>query len=225
MGRPDFSDYVVHFTSDRPPLGIDHPNNKDDERLREIARLNAKQRLTLILRDRYIRTTPTPWLNVPACCFIECTWPSLMDNAHKYSPYAIGFSKKYIFNKGGGPAIYMRPDVYLDQQNFVTSKAQGYASSEKFAAFMVPFVRAYSEKEYKHTYWKDQDAVDHTREREWRMPAALEDFTNDDIAFIMVADNEDIVYFQDLRGDIPYDRFLVAKTCEQAERLLAAQVV
>ena len=129
MGRPDFSDYVVHFTSDRPPLGIDHPNNKDDERLREIARLNAKQRLTLILRDRYIRTTPTPWLNVPACCFIECTWPSLMDNAHKYSPYAIGFSKKYIFNKGGGPAIYMRPDVYLDQQNFVTSKAQGYAYS------------------------------------------------------------------------------------------------
>lgn len=224
MSRSDFSDYVVHFTSDRPPLGLTNPANQEDETLQELARLDAKQRLTLILRDRYIIPTPTPWLNVRAVSFTECTWPSLMDNAGHYSPYAIGFSKEFLFNRGGGPAIYLRPDVYMEQQNFITSRMQGYAYSERFAAFLVPFVPLYADGNFKETHWSNQDCIDHTREREWRVPTAVQGFSNDDIAFIMVANNEDIDYFKELRGDIGDEKFLVAKTCEQAERLLAASV-
>lgn len=59
MPRPDFSDYVVHFTKDAQPLG----GSKDEtmvQRLGDIASLSAEKRLVRILNEKTIVATPMP---------------------------------------------------------------------------------------------------------------------------------------------------------------------
>jgi len=58
MPRPDFSDYVAHFTKDTPPIGTrDHLN---DDSIKAI-KGDAFQRLVSILMSKKILATPMPW--------------------------------------------------------------------------------------------------------------------------------------------------------------------
>lgn len=50
-----------------------------------------------------------PWIGKHnAVCFTECPWASLITHTHQYSSYGIGFTKNFIFSKGGGPVYYVR---------------------------------------------------------------------------------------------------------------------
>lgn len=106
--RPDFSDYVVHFTKEGLPLIKEGEGQLPDD----IAKLSSYERVHKILEDKKIVATTMPWTKARAVCFTECTWMSLLDHAERYSPYGIGFHKAFIFAAGGGPAIYLKPDLY-----------------------------------------------------------------------------------------------------------------
>src|SRR5581483_7250810 len=112
MPRPDFSEYVVHFTKSARPFGLARAGAPRVPGLTEIGALSAYERLVAMLQQGVIRATNMPWTDKPCVCFTECVWGSLLDHALRYSHYGIGFHKKALFAAGGGPAIYMRQDLF-----------------------------------------------------------------------------------------------------------------
>src|SRR5258708_39476114 len=115
MDRSAFSKAVVHFTMD----GLLFRAQTNPEDPADIAPLSAKERLFALLTQRRIRATRMPWTNKLAVCFTECTWPSLLGHAERYSPYGLGFEKAFIFATGGGPAIYLPPHLLERQKTHV----------------------------------------------------------------------------------------------------------
>jgi len=77
MPRPDFSDYVVHFTKRWPPLGLSGAKTPVAG-LAEIAGMSAYDRLMAILESGVVRATNMPHTDRPCVCFTECVWGSLL---------------------------------------------------------------------------------------------------------------------------------------------------
>lgn len=180
MARPDFSEYVAHFTKEASPWA----GGREDAPavVAEIAPLSALDRLLKILRDRRIHATPMPYTGKPAVAFTECVWASLLAHADTYSPYGIGFTKDYLFRHGGGPVFYMRQDIYNAQR-----EQQGF--HDDLWPFITPFVPDYASQEHIAEYW-NRPTIDYTQEREWRVPRDLE-FDYGDVAFVVVDNNAD----------------------------------
>lgn len=123
----------------------------------------------------------------------------MIEHTKQYSPYGIGFNKKFIFVAGGAPVYYVRAD-YFNHQNW----------SDYALTFVTPFWPHYAAKrEQRELGFK---ICDYTHEREWRVPHDLE-FEYSDIEFIVLKNYEDMAKL--LR--IPASEFLV-----EAENLLKA---
>jgi hypothetical protein len=109
-----------------------------------------------------------------AVCFTECVWESLTEIAEaQYSPYGVVFNKKAIFDRGGGPALYVRGDLF---------KAHDAAIPKEVLPFVVPFDP--------EAVIKPEVPQDWVHEREWRLPV---DFTFDysDIQYVIVKTLDD----------------------------------
>ena len=152
----DYSPLLVHLVRDQSfsaPQLI-----KDSHPLIAFAETPAKERLFNILTSRKIFGSPMPWVeNHPeAVCFTECVWRALVRHTNAYSCYGLVFNKKLIFDRGGGPALYVRGD-HVDPilANF----------PEDQQAFVTPF-----DPESK---LKEGVRLDFLHEREWRLPGSL----------------------------------------------------
>ena len=132
-----------------------------------------------ILEQGVIRATNMPWTNRPCVCFTECVWGSLLDHAQNYSSYGLGFHKETLFKAGGGPAFYMRQDLF-----------QAATWPEEVFPFITPFVPEYAPVEHRDEYWSSRAPCDYTNEREWRIPHDFE-FDLTEVEFITVARYED----------------------------------
>ena len=121
--RPDFSEYVVHFTRDEIP--------------KSTGSLSAKDRLFQILAECCVKASVMAWTNRSAVCFTECTWASLLDHANRYSRYGLGFSKAYLFRHGGAPAIYLPPGLMEHQKRHVGTGKQPF--DPVLFSFVTPF--------------------------------------------------------------------------------------
>lgn len=106
MPRIDHTYYLAHFT--KPSEKNPKPGIKSE---------SALSNLISILRDKTIKKSAIPWTGVPAVCFTECPWNSLLKHAEAYSPYGIGFNKPYVYMKGGNPVFYANPDIFTSQEN------------------------------------------------------------------------------------------------------------
>ena len=216
--RPDFSDLVAHFTKDAQPYGADE--HDDDGALSGITG-NACDRLVSILEQRRIIATPMPWTNRRAVAFTECPWWSLMDHARRYSPCGVGFTKAHLFAAGGGPAIYLRPDLHKKQgDNFVHRDNPSWRGFDPaLYAFVTPFAPFYAPDAYLNEHWQGRPPVDFAHEREWRVP---HDFTfeYDQVQFVVVDRYEDVARFpRELKDAIGRDKFLMMDVYRQIERL------
>jgi len=173
---PDYSPLAVHFTRepDRRMVGDVYIN--DSHPLFPYKNKKAIERLINILESNTIHASPMPFLpsNREAVCFTECPWNALIGHAERYSPYGVVFSKRLIFEKGGGPALYIRGDIQkLTQQNI----------PKEIVPFLAPF---------------DPDGVmnppiklDWLHEREWRLPKSLV-FDWKDIEYVIVESTQDV---------------------------------
>lgn len=214
MKRPDFSEYVVHFTKDALPRCA--TRRKKDKRIANIAKQNAKERLFSILKEQQIYATIMPWTDNPAICFTECTWSSLLIHANKYSCYGIGFKKSFLFNNGGGPVIYLRQDLWLKQKELIGNGKQFF--HPRLGAFITPFNPDYASDAYKKEYWKDTP-IDYTHEREWRVPDNL-NFNYIDIDFIIVNNHADTAGLDiTIRNSINQDKWLFMANYKQIEEI------
>jgi hypothetical protein len=144
--RPDFSDYVGHFCKAAAPFVLDSVPTDSPT----VTASSAFDRLISILTMQRILATPMPWTKRHAVAFTECPWGSLVDHSNKYSPFGVGFSKSHIFAAGGGPALYLRPDLTEKQQNEFQHK--GYPDRKGFHshlwAFVTPFVPSYAPQSF-----------------------------------------------------------------------------
>ena len=211
--RPDFSDYVVHFTKNAAPFSA---KTETMAALKKIAPQTAKERLYSILKTGKLFATRMPWTNQPAICFTECTWSSLLDHAGNYSRYGLGFSKSYLFSRGGGPAIYLAPGLLEHQRRHAGSSPPFHPN---VWAFMTPFCPPYAPKRYKDKFWNKSKSIDYSHEREWRVPHDL-DFRLKDVAFVIVASYEDMAKAPKLLKDnIGRENWLLMDNYEKIERL------
>jgi len=164
----DYSPLVVHFTKSSRMVCDNLIVGGDP--LFEYKQSNAKERLMSILEERKIFDSPMPFLPLQprAVCFTECIWDGLASLSDQYSPYGIVFSKRMIFDLGGGPALYVRGDAMAVDGNQIPVRLH---------PFIAPF---------------DPDAaikpgvpLDWLHEREWRLPKSLE-FSFANIEYVLV---------------------------------------
>lgn len=204
FNRPDFSNYLAHFTSNRPALVIDKDNPG-----RAYERMSALERLVSILQVQCITASYLHWARRrKAVCFTECPWSSLLDHARRYSSYGIGFNKPLIFAAGGSPVYYVRPDHWELQE-----------WNENVQAFVTPFWPQYRPRDLRENRYLNGQDVDYSHEREWRVP---HDFTFEyrQIEFVIVDTYQDIEAIPvEVRNSIGHNKFLVMDMYRNIERL------
>jgi hypothetical protein len=216
MPRPDFSDYVAHFTKDAPPFG--YKENADDGSIKAV-KGGAYDRLISILKSQKILSTPMAWTNRRAVAFTECPWGSLLDHTKQYSPFGVGFTKAHLFAAGGGPAIYLRPHMHENQQDFRSETNPDWRGLHpEIYAFVTPFCPAYAPKPYKDKHWK-RSPVDYSHEREWRVPHDFS-FELSQVQFVVVPDYEAVAHFpKPLKDAIGREKFIMISVYSQIEKL------
>ena len=216
LTRPDFSDFVAHFTKDAQPLGKNEPQIKGD----------AATRLVSILNSKTITATRMPWTNREAVAFTECPWGSLMSHTKQYSPFGIGFTKPHLFAAGGGPAIYLRADLHEKQGEFChkdNTTLKGF--HQDLYAFVTPFSPPYAPTEYRETYWKDHKPIDYSHEREWRVPHDFR-FDYDGIQFVVLPSYEEMAKFpRKLKDAIGRGKFILVDVYAQIEKLWPVHLI
>ncbi|MFQ2645988.1 abortive infection system antitoxin AbiGi family protein [Aeromonas caviae] len=203
MDRPDFSNYLGHFTTGRQPFSKAQNNPTI-----EFKGVKPIDRLENILKTKKILASRLPWNNKDAVCLTECPWGSLLAHAKTYSPYGVGFTKEFVFSKSGGPAFYVRADVY-DKQTWEDSVHR----------FVTPFWPSYRPADLKnYGRMRDRD-IDYSHEREWRVPCDLE-FEYEDIAFVVLKDYRDMAKFpKSLKDNIGRHKFLLMENYQNIEKL------
>lgn len=205
MNRPDFSNYLAHFTSNGEPKGGLENNPIADKSL-----MSAKERLINILREKKILSSLMPWTGVPAVCFTECPWNSLIAHTTRYSPYGIGFDKSFVFSRNGSPALYIRPDHYAEQM-----------SDGKFTKHLWPFITTFA-PHYRPQRMKDKYPMpdcDYSHEREWRVPHDFP-FDYNNIKFVILQNYQDMDEFpKELKDAIGHDKFILMDNYKKIEEL------
>ena len=164
----DYSPLLVHFTRDRKLTTANLIADTDP--LFPFLNSSGFEKLQNILRTSTIYGSPMPFLfeNPRAVCFTEGIWEALVDLSDRYSPYGLVFSKRLIFRKGGGPALYVRGDML---------KSSMGSLPRELGPMIAPF---------------DPEGVlvkgttlDWLHEREWRLPEQLE-FQDGDLEYLIV---------------------------------------
>lgn len=171
--RTDYSRYAVHFTRDRGLTAPDlisatHP-------VHPFQTQTAFDRLKNIISSQVIYGTPMPWLpnNPQAVCFTECVWESLVEMADSYSSYGLVFNKRTLYQRGGGPALYLRGDALT-------------ALNVTIPPLIEPLITPFDP----YATIKEGVALDWLHEREWRVPGDFS-FQDRDVEFIIVKTLED----------------------------------
>jgi len=214
MPRPDFSEYVAHFTKDADPIAT--KEHGDDASLKGI-KGSAKDKLISILQAKKIAATPMPWTGRHAVAFTECPWGSLLDHTKQYSAYGLGFKKSHLFAAGGGPAIYLRPHLHESQ------KLKGFDS--ELYAFITPFIPPYAPATYRNKHWNGKKPIDYSHEREWRVP---HDFTFllPQVAFVIVPNYDVVAKFPAaLKDGIGRNNFIMIENYSQIEKLWPVHIL
>lgn len=200
--RPDFSNFLGHFTTNRRPVGKNDPHNPVKDKMNQ----HALNRLISILQEKKIIASTMPWTGKHAVCLTECPWSSLLDHTKNYSPYGLGFNKQFIFSRNGSPVFYVRADQYEKQQ-----------WHEHLKAFVTPFWPAYRPKTINNK--KTFTTCDYTHEREWRVPHDLL-FEYRHLEFIVLDKYEDMAKFpKELKDAIGREKFLLMDNYRMVETL------
>lgn len=201
--RPDYSDFLAHFTNDRKPC-----SDAKSNATAHVVGMSAKDRLIAILNAQTILASRLPWNSRDAVCLTECPWGSLLDHAKRYSPYGIGFNKAFIFGTGGGPAYYVRADHYQNQH-----------WDDSVHTFVTPFWPSYRPTKLRKNGVLGDKNVDYSHEREWRVPHELK-FNYSHIEFVILNTYEDMAQFPgNLKDSIGREKFLLMENYKQIEKI------
>lgn len=175
--RPDFSEYLSHFTKDG-----DFCNVKQNTDIDNFKTMTAFEKLCSILQMREIKASSMPWTGTFGICFTECPWSSLLAHTNQYSSYGIGFTKEFIYKHGGSPVFYMRFKLL----NAIQKNIKDNQTKQNLLKLLTPYSPNFDTDYAKQKHPR----VDYTHEREWRMSNNLH-FEYNDIAFLLLKKHED----------------------------------
>ena len=195
----DYSPFLIHLTRDTGD-GLGRITGeallRPDHDLYQFVQSTAFEKLLAILQTQSIKAAPQPDLpNKPqAACFSETVWGSIGTLTGNFSSYGIGFNKKVIFDRGGGPVLYTRGDIVQ-------------ALSHSIPHQLEPFVKPFDPQ----GQWLDESNF--LYEREWRIPNTLQ-FQFEDIQFVLVDSHKDASTLTNKFGpnNIPDDRVIVMES-------------
>jgi hypothetical protein len=174
---PDVGDHLIHFTG-RTGARMGDPD--------DIRGLDSAARLAKILHDGRIRANPTFGTGRRSVvAFTESSQASVLEliRAGRYTPFGVGFTKQFLFNRGGGPVLYIRGDEW-----------------DAATAALPDDVRARCVRFWPGAAWEEGDPVvfdapslpdaianpsEWLHEREWRVPHDVR-FGWGDVAFLIV---------------------------------------
>ncbi|MYD51464.1 MAG: hypothetical protein F4W93_08270 [Dehalococcoidia bacterium] len=195
----DYSPFLIHLTRD---TGKGHGKITGESLIRpshdlfQFTESTAFDKLQAILETKSIKAAPQPDLpNKPeAACFSETVWGSIRTLTGNFSSYGIGFNKKVIFDRGGGPVLYTRGDIVQDLSLSIPPQLE-------------PFVKPFDPL----GQWLEESNF--LYEREWRVPRTLQ-FEFEDIQFILVDSYKDASEIIRRFGsdNIPDDRVIVMES-------------
>lgn len=181
----DMSDYVVHFTKPtKPKSGKSDPNPE---------KKTAYQNIMSLLYGRCIEAKNSFGIGKKLCpdeesqrvvCFSEIPLHLLERLAKRRGPYAIGFSKKLVVERGGGPIMYAYKGTGHEKALRDLMKAALTDASSKKAKkiwSLTPFVDAPG------SYWPSSYFFEW--EREWRSVGNFH-FEPEDVAFLVIPEKQ-----------------------------------
>lgn len=116
--HPDLSAVLTHFCDRaRPQVGL--PT--------EITGMTAPQRLESILWQSRLRAFVTYSGGDPAICLTEATLPGLgfLIGRRSYQPWGLIFDRQSVYDAGGGPVWYARPEEYYSVQK-ISSRVKSW---------------------------------------------------------------------------------------------------
>jgi hypothetical protein len=165
---PDVGDYLIHFT------GRNGPRRNVDP---EIVALSPEERMRRILGMRRICAFTTFGAGAPVAAFTESTQASVtrLIADERYAPFGIGFSKQFVFDKSGGPVLYLRGDEWNQRHLFpqpIRSRLVRFWPGAEPEAGEILDEGVASKSEWLH-------------EREWRVPGDMS-FAWGDVKFLIV---------------------------------------
>ena len=104
---PDVADHLVHFTG---RLGLRLGNYVGTE----ILYATPEQKLLRILVEGGIQAFETFGSEAPVVCFTESTKSAVtkLIEERRYVPCGVAFTKQFVFDRHGGPALYVRGDEW-----------------------------------------------------------------------------------------------------------------
>jgi len=201
MNRPDFSQFVAHFTkASRPHTALDI--------------------VIKILKEKRIVASTMPWTNKKAACFTECPFYSMLAHKKQYSAYGIGFKKEKVFAARGGPAIYLRHSLHSAQNENFSLISDGTDTIRGFHkdvyAFVTPFHPSYAPP-------SSTRVCDYSHEREWRTPNDFV-FSIRNIVFIAVQSYADVEKIKS-EVKISEDKILIFDVIEKIEELWPTHII
>ena len=194
----------MHFTKGKDFV-LPDPVTRGDP-LFDFKHASAQDRLMNILKKKTIYPSPIPWLpNKPkAVCFTECIWDALIELSEAYSPYGLVFSKRLVFEKGGGPALYVRGD-----------HLKALIDAGEVPPNLEPFIEPFDPKEV----LKRGVKIDYIQEREWRLPNEVA-FEYSDLEYVLVESIEDVTNIVHEIGaaSLPEKKFIPLNTYEEIRK-------
>ena len=166
--QPDWSPYVVHFTSYKsmqplsraldkghsPTKISKHLKRADEESMAVVREIAADFRLKA--------SSPAEKDGIPPCvCMTECVIDGLISHAERYGRFGLVFRKSDVFQLGGGPCLYLSPDEYAEiakafRQSSVQAQARIFGRANVFSPVGA-----------------GGKIQDYTHEREWRVFADI----------------------------------------------------
>lgn len=133
--------------------------------------------LKIILREKKLRSSETGYYGkskgTKSVCFTDLTTRGLNRHSKQFSAYGIAFLKDFIFEKNGGPALYIR-------ENLLKKTSEQHD-------LIKPYVNKINIKTF-----------DYHHEREWRVPHDL-DFEYHQISIVYAP----IKHHNELRNEFP----------------------
>lgn len=176
--HPDLSDFVIHF--------VGRWGQRNDEVPSEVYAMSPKERLfDGVLASAELRAYRVFFGFDKVVCFTECTPAGVGAMVRQtYDPWGVAFTKDFVFQRGGGPAFYVRGDEWDDV----------FSLPPRLRSRCTKFWPGATADPQEMLDPALQRACEYLPEREWRVlgtddPSTFS-FDPADVAFIVVGDWE-----------------------------------
>jgi hypothetical protein len=195
ISHPDFNDLVIHFSG---RSGLSNVTL-------DISPLTPRERLLRILVEGRLRAFTMFNTGHKAVCFTESTRRGVqwLIGQRRYEPYGVAFARQTVFERGGGPALYVRGDEW-------SAVAQWPPTMRARATRFWPGAEAEGDESLAHEVSSRSEWL---VEREWRaLPNSDGDWLFDlsEVDFLVVADEEFLPELADRLAERPNDAVIVS---------------